>query len=314
MTDAYQYWRESLAGREMVELEKGHPDSHNAIQAGFYRSRRKNKQTNEITFSPAAFWYDGEMPIAREGDRMLSGLAAIELFSYCSRFPISEKLYRAVRAGGGWPDIHPAAEADRRNSTNALDPDSAEAVKDSVDNLVREAEALIAQGAASSQDASDQATDLADRLHKLEKQADDRRKELHEPHKAEIKRLDSLWNPLRDAAGSAKARLKQFVITPFLRAKEAEANKLREQAAKTGDDSPETAAAIDKASRTVSGSSGRAALREYKSAEISDYSAALAYFADNEKVRDLIQTLANAAVRSGTVPAGCKVKIEKRAA
>lgn len=313
MSDAYQYWRQALAGRDMVEVQ-GHPDAHNKIQPGFYRSRRKSKQTGAVTFSPVAFWYEGEMPIARDGDRMLSGLDAIELFSYCCRFPISQALYKAVRAGGDWPDVHPAAQADRINSANAPDPDSAEAVKDSVDNLVREAEALIAKGAATSQDASDQATDLADRLLKLEKKADDRRKEEHEPHKAEIKRLDGIWNPLRDAAASAKARLKQFVVTPFLRAKDAEAAKLREQAAKAGDNSPETAAAIDKASRTVSGSSGRAALREFKSAEIEDYPAALAYFAENEKVRDLIQQLANAAVRSGTVPAGCKIKIEKRAA
>ena len=312
--DAYKYWREALAGRDMVEVEKGHPDAHNKIQPGFYRSRRKSKQTGAVTFSPVAFWFEGEMPIARDGDRMLSGLDAIELFSYCCRFPISQALYKAVRAGADWPDVHPAAQADRVNSANAPDANSAEAVKDSVENLVREAEALIAKGAAASQDASDQATDLADRLHKLEQKADARRKEEHEPHKAEIKRLDAVWNPLRDAAASAKARLKQFVVTPFLRAKDAEATKLREQAAKTGDTSEQTAAAIDKASRTVSGSSGRAALREYKSAEITSYQDALAYFAENEKVRDLIQQLANAAVRSGTVPAGCKVTIEKRAA
>ncbi|HZP68349.1 MAG TPA: hypothetical protein VFB29_00265 [Pseudolabrys sp.] len=315
----YSYYFAALAGK--APPCSGDSERH----SGRYRMRIKNKQTGEVSFRPVAFWRDWSTTpprvLCKVGDKIIDDeLRACEIWTHCAANPITSEVYKTAVATGEWPDVHPAAQSDReahadmKNSPNAPDPDSLEAVRDSVENLAREAELLVEKGAATSQDASDRAADLADRLRKLEVKADERRKKLHEPHKAEIKKLDGLWNPVRDLAASAKERLKLYVVTPFLRAKDAEAAKLREQAAKVGDNTPQTAAAIDKASRTVAGTNGKAALREFKSAKIADYQKTLAYFAENSKVRDLIQQLADAAVRTGTVPDGCEIHVEKRAA
>jgi hypothetical protein len=307
MTDQYTWWRNALAGN-VGPMHDGEP------QSGRYRLRNKNKQTGAVTYRAVAYWRDeaGAL-LCRVDDEMVGEQRALELWSYCAKNPISAEEYKCGRLGR-WSDLHPAAEADRSNAANAPDPDSVEAIKDSVENLAREAEALIGKGAAKTKGESDQAADLADRLRKLEVKADTRRKEEHEPHKTAIKALDGAWNPVRDLAAAAKERLKLYVVTPFLKALDAQAAKLREQAAKLGDTSPQTAAAIDKSTRTVAGTSGRAALRDFKSATITDYPKALAYFAENAKVKELIQTLADAAIRSGTVPEGCELHVDQRAA
>lgn len=313
--DQYAWWRNALSGN-VGPIHDGDP------QSGRYRLRNKNKGTGEITYRPVAYWRDDSGKLfCRVGDRMMDEQRAAELWTYCAKEPITSEVYKAALATGQWPDVHPAAQADRTNhadlanSPNAPDPNSLDAIKDSVENLAREAELLIEKGGAKSKGESDRAADLADRLRKLEVKADERRKQEHEPHKAEIKKLDGLWNPVRDMAGSAKERLKKFVVTPFLKALDEQAIALRENAAKIG--TPLTAqegAALDQVARTVAGTTGRAALRTNKSATITDYQKALTYFAENAKVKDLIQQLANAAVRGGTTPDGCEVHEEKVAA
>lgn len=312
----YAWWLAALAGNRGPILD-GEP------QSGRYRLRNKHKQTGEINFRPVAYWrtWPGGEMVCKVGDVMQPKQRAEELWTYCATNPITNEVYKHAVATGEWPDQHPAAQADRAahadmaNSPNAPEPDSLEAVKDSVENLSREAEELIKGGPAKTKDASDRAADLGDRLRKLEVKADDRRKALHEPHKAEIKKLDGLWNPVRDMAAGAKERLKLFVVTPFLKAQTAEADRLRAEAAKQGDTSPQTAAAIDRTVRTVAGQGGRAtALRTYKSAKITDYAKTLAHFAENEKVKELIQKLADADVRAGNTPAGCEIFEDQRAA
>jgi hypothetical protein len=319
LPDVYLWWRGAVAAKEAGTLDdymKAHPIHDGEPECGRYRLRNKNKQTQEITYRPIAYWRDDKGTLCcRVGDVDQDFVRACQLWNYACQHPITNEVYKHALKTGEWPDVHQAAQADRNNAANALDPDSAEAVKDSVDNLAREAEKLIAAGAAKTKDASDQAADLADRLRKLEVKADDRRKELHKPLKAAITALDDTWNPIRNDAESAKRRLKQFVVTPFLLAQAQEAAALTAQAAKTGDTSPATAAKIDAVSRTSAGTGrAKAALRDVKSATITDYTKALGYFANNEKVRELVQTLANAAVRQGTTPDGCEVKTEKVAA
>lgn len=305
----YDFWRNALAGNRAPC--NGDSERH----SGRYRLRNKNKKTGEITYRPVAFWRDWTATpprvLCKVGDQMIEDeLRACEIWTYVAASPITNDVYKRAVATGEWPDVHPAVAADRRNSANAPDPDSLEDVTERVNDLIRDAEKTIAKGAATSDDEYKSAETLADLLRDLEVKADERRKATIEPHRAEIKRIDGLWNPLRDRAAEAKARIKKFVMTPFLQARQAQAAKIREQVQKTGTETPAAAVALDKAERSI----GKAALREYKSAMIEDYQAALTYFADNAKVRDLIQQLANAAVRNGTVPAGCKLHTEQRAA
>jgi hypothetical protein len=303
----YDWWRAALSGN-VGPLHDGEP------QSGRYRSRRKNKETGEIVWRPVAYWNDWSDPAAprmlcKIGDKMLDAKQGAELWSYVAQHPITNEVYKHAMATGEWPDVHPAAQRDRINSANAPDPDSLEAVKDSVEDLAREAEKLIKAGAAKTKDESDRAADLADRLRKLEVRADTRRRQLNEPHEDEIDKINGAWNPVRDLAADAKQRLKAVVVTPFLLARDAAEAKAREDAAKTG-----APVAAPPPRKRAAGTSSRVSLTSQKSAVIKDYDKALAYFAQNQKVKDLIQQLANAAVRSGTTPDGCELHENKVAA
>jgi hypothetical protein len=73
-----------------------------------------------------------------------------------------------------WPDQHEAVARDRINSDAAPADDSFDGLKDRIEDLARDAQALIDAGAAADQSAADRASDLANRLAELQKQADSR--------------------------------------------------------------------------------------------------------------------------------------------
>lgn len=316
LPDRYQWWRAALKAVELGTFDdfvKLAPIVNEHPQAGRYRLRSKNKTTGNVTSRPVAYWFDdGGTLLCKLGDNIVDYVRACELWSSVAHRPISNDVYKHALATGEWPDVHAGAQADRSNSANALDPDSLEAIKDSVETLSRDAEKLIAKGGAKTKEESDQAADLADRLRKLEVKADARRKSVNDPLKETIRLNDACWNPLRDIAASAKERLKRLVVTPFLKSLEKAEDDRREQVLRTGT-LDEAAAVISEPARKVAGS-GRTALRTVKSAKISDYPKALAYFAENTKVRELIQQLCDAAVRQGTTPDGCETEAEKVAA
>lgn len=317
LPDRYQWWRAALKAVELGTFDdfvKLAPIVNEQPQAGRYRLRSKNKTTGNVTSRPVAYWFDDAGTLlCKLGDNLVDYVRACELWSSVAHRPISNEVYKNALATGEWPDVHPGAQADRSNSANALDENALETIKERVETLSRDAEKLIAKGGAKTKPDSDQAADLADQLRRLEVKAEARRKELHEPHKAEIKRLDGAWNPVRDMAESAKRRLKAIVVTPFLLSLEKAEDDRREQVLKTGT-LDEAAALIDEPARKVAGTSGRVALRPVKKAIITDYPKALAYFAENTKVRELIQQLCDAAVRQGTTPDGCELETGKVAA
>jgi len=53
-------------------------------------------------------------------------------------------------------------------------------------------------------------------------------------------------------------------------------------------------------------------LKSFKSAEVVDYDACLAFFKDSQDVRNTVQDLANKAVRAGITVPGIKVIEEQR--
>ena len=55
-------------------------------------------------------------------------------------------------------------------------------------------------------------------------------------------------------------------------------------------------------------------LRTFVSAEITDYDALLIALKDHSEVKELVQSLANRAAKSGVVLAGMKIVEERRAA
>lgn len=311
--DQWAWWRAALAG--------GAPPIHaDEPAAGFYETRSKNKATGEVTRGVVAYWYapDGAL-CCKSGAAMLDDLRARERWPYASKRPITKEVYDAVRAGKGWPDESPAAAADRARAATSdgrarpnaaeVDPNSLAVMRERADDLTREAERLIKAGAAKTQDASDQAADLADRLLKLEKAADERRRAEMRPHEEAAAEVDGQWRPLRDRAADCKKRLKVVVVTPFLAAIDDANKKAAAEAVQRGEP-----AAAPAPRKTTSGTTSTVGLRGVKSARITDYPKALAYFAENLKVRELIQQLANAAIRSGTTPDGCELHETKSAA
>lgn len=311
--DRYEHWRRALAG-DFQSIDADTPS------AGFYRSKRADKQTGDITLQPVAFWYDqNDKLVCKVGNKMVDDLTARELWPFVCRNPVTHGAYGAVMSGGAWPDQHEAVIRDRVNSENAPDEDSFEALKDRIEDLVRDAEREIKSGAAPDQSAADRASDLANRLAELQKKADAARKAEKKPHDEAAAAVQAKWTPLVGAAGIYK-RLKDAVIAPFL---VAEAKKQREaaeaqrraaeQAAKDGAPIPE-ATPTKKPPKAGSGGRRSVALRSVKIVKITDRDALLAFFALNDQITATLQTLAERAVAAGVSVPGVSVSEEMRAA
>jgi len=305
MVDMWEWWRNALGGTAGA-INADEP------QAGFYESRSKNKTTGEVTRGIVAYWYEPAEFEAKgcaaklfcksgfgDAARMVPDLQARERWPYASKRPIAKATYDAVRAGQPWPDENEAAALDRArqfsNDENAAaEADTFEGIKDRLEDLAREADALIRAGAATTQDAADRAADLADRLRK---------------HMDAAAAVQHKWMPLVNRADDCKGRLKRVVVTPYLVAIEAKQQAERVAAIAAGAD-PEAVAAP----KVRAGTTTTVAPRTVTTATVEDWPKALAYFVDNAKVRDLVQQLANAAGRQGICPAGCKINTAKAAA
>jgi hypothetical protein len=308
----YQWWRDALAGK-VAPIHDGDP------MPGFYRIKRKNKQTQEITFAAVAYWkQDGQVRCHVNGQD-LPDLRAMELWPYASKTPVAWETYDAVMKGAGWPDMHEGATQDRSNSAAMPPDDSYEGLKDRIENLCRDAEALLKKGAAQTQDDADQASDLANRLGELQKKADAARAAEKKPHDDAAKAVQAKWSPVI-AAADVYRRIKASVITPFLaeqdrkrRAAEDQQRRAEVEAARAGAPPPEPPPAAVAPVKAGSGSRRSVALRTVKDVEIEDRAKVLEFFKDNEQVTALLKTLAERAVRAGVDVPGAKI-IERKVA
>jgi hypothetical protein len=188
--------------------------------------------------------------------------------------------------------------------------DSIEAITERLEDLAREAEKLIAAGAATSQDLSDQASDLANTFGELENKVAALHKIEKEPHLEAGRAVDRKWFGLRDRAADLKKRLKAIVVTPWLVKRKAEVEAAAVKAIAAGTDP----AALPQ-QRTTAGSSKRqSAIRTYYRAEIEDRAKLLDNLRDHPEVIACIQRIADAAAARKVALPGCKVIAEQRAA
>ena len=307
--DQYRFWRRRLAG-EVVPIHDSDP------QSGFYRLK-----TKDGTSHPVAYWFapDGTLR-CRVGSKDINEQTANERWPWASKSPISHEVYKAVIAGEPWPDQHESVTRDRANSTNAPDDQSFDGLKDRIDDLARDAQALIDAGAAPDQSAADRASDLANRLAELQKQADSARAAEKKPHDDAVALVQAKWKPLLGVADIYR-QIKAVVITPFLvaedtkrRAAEAAQRKAAEEAAKAGKPIPEPAAMQRSAPKAGANGRRSVALRSVKVVTITDRDALLAFFALNEQITELLQKLAEKAAAAGVTAPGVTVKEEQRAA
>ena len=305
--DQYDFWRRRMAG-EVVPIHDGEP------QAGFYRLR-----TRDGNWQPVAYWFakDGSLR-CRVGGRDIDEQTANERWIYASKTPIAHEVYKSVLAGELWPDQHEGVARDRINSDSAPADDSFDGLKDRIEDLARDAEALINAGAAADQSAADRASDLANRLSELQKHADAARATEKKPHDDAVAAVQAKWKPLIGAADIYK-RIKAAVITPFLvaedqkrRAAEAEARRLAEEAAKAGQTIPEPSA---QRAAPKAGSGGRrsVALRTVKVVTITDRAAVLKFFESNPLITETLQRLAEKVTAAGADVPGITITEEQRA-
>ncbi|HXI42810.1 MAG TPA: hypothetical protein VNH83_22700 [Bryobacteraceae bacterium] len=315
VTDAqWAWWQGAAQAPDFDVYLKAAPIHVDEPQSGFFEARRRNQQTNVVTRGVVAIWRkdDGTLVGRQDKDRSLTADQVTQQWPYLAKRPIPHATYKTWIDTGKFPDEITADQIARADGLNDVgDLDQHAMIKDRIEDLTREADKIIAKGAAKTQAEVDTAADLADRILRLEKRAETLRTEEKQPHLDAGREVDLKWGGLTAAAANAKNQLKRLVITPFMVAETArrddEIRKAREQAAANNTPPPPAPKPV----KAGVAAARKAGLREEKTAIIEDYAKVLNYFAANSKVRDLIQQLANASVKQGTVPDGCRLHVQQ---
>lgn len=303
--DPYTYWRNALNG-VFGPVHDGH------AMPGFYKRRYKAKD-GTVTWTAVALWEDADGMHAIEAGKTVD---PDTVWVSCCQKPITEEVYRRVERGEGWPDAIESLIGDNN-------PPADEAEADEVESAVKRAEAEAAKPITNQTDA-DRLSNHKERLTKLWSKKEAERKAEKEPHLEAGRAVDAKFNPLLDKIKAAGTKVAAS-LTTWLRAEQARIDaenakqteidkKAREEAAKANLPPPEPVKAPEPV-RVKAGTSGRAvSLRTYTSAEITDYPKTLAAVADSPKIKEVVQSLANAAATAGIPLPGTEIKKEQRAA
>lgn len=290
MIDEYAWWREAIEGRRSeIRL--------NVAEPGFYRWQERG-----VGPQPVAVWVEGGQTLYRIANREpkpADERFCEQIFSYCSRTPISDDLYWFVMDGGPWPDKAPEP------GLNNLPDEPHERLRLLIEAEREEIEAFLRQPLAD-KTASDRAADWAGRMTRLEEEAGEHLKEERKPHDRALAEVRARWSPLTTTAADLKRRLKEAVLV-WQRAEKA---RLAEEAARAA-----AAGEVVKPIRVTSGSTGRkVSTRIEKHAQIQDWDAVLIALRGNAELRELVQKICDRAARAGApVPGSRIVEIEKAA-
>jgi hypothetical protein len=289
MSDPYAFWRAGRDGHP-VPAHEGDP------QPGFYRRRAHSGPDDAI-----AYWREaGEMRCLLNRNAVGDAMA-IALWTYVCNRPVNHQDYLHRLEHGHWPNENIAVLGHNRPP----DDQTIEALTSVLDALKSEAGRILDAGPCKSQGEADQASDIANELMGVEKRAVELHRTAKAPSIAEGKRVDKTWFPLRDQAADLKERIRLRCITPYLSLKRRQAEEAARMAAEAGEPAPEARIAAGSLKRTT-------ALRTVVTAKVDDYPAALAYFAAHPEIRELVQRLADRAVRAGVSVPGCaRIETEK---
>lgn len=297
----YTYWQNALSGT-FGAVHDGDP------QPGFYRARNKDGIDD-----PVAIWSTGEAILAVKSGKTVD---ANDVWTHCCQKPISEAVYRAVaERGEAWPD----AIAPIGSNFPPGDEAEADEIQSAIDAALAELKTPI-----NVQADCDRLANHKDRLAKLYQAQEKSRKAEKQPHLDAGKAVDDKFKPILAKIEDAGEKLKK-AITGFLLKEEhrrraeavakMQAEEVARKAAIAANQPPPEPAPLPEVERPKAGTAGRAmALRTHKSAVITDYAATLMHFAENSEVRELIQTLANRAIRAGSPVPGCEIHEERTAA
>jgi len=296
----WAWWSDKLAGVNV-------PASEGTPYAGFYRWVRKASYGGTKYAVPVAYWpgEDGELH-CREGFKDVTDERGQDIWVNVCNHPVPEDWYRDVAENDQpeWRDgmsISPP-----RGDNRPPDETDFDYLTGKIEDNARAAKLRLEGDAITEQTEADQISNLADVLAEFWKKADEARKKERQPHDDALKEIQAKWSPLLLLAETYK-NLKYKLLTPWQIAQQKAQEDEARAAVAAGEPVPE------QPRRPRAGTRGRAmTLKSFKSAEIVDYDACLAFFKENSDVRGVVQDLANKAVRSGITVPGAKVIEEQR--
>jgi hypothetical protein len=329
----WAWWQNALAGT-IGPIHDGDP------QQGYYRTRFKDKP-----WEPVAIWFEDGKWHAMRGDRQVD---ASDIWTWCCRNPISYEAYTKAIEGAGWDD-EPEAPAIGHN----LPSDPFEALQVEFAAEREQAEAFMKKPITTQAEA-DRAAIWSKRLSTIAKRATDLHKVEKQPHLDAGRNVDNKWRELKEEPDAISKKLKRhmdaFLQEEARKERErqaaarAEADRIQreadaarvaaEKAAKNDNDAAAIAAqnnAIAEAERLAqqaavaereaqarNASAGRTgakvSLRTFVFAEVTDFDALLMALKDRPEIKEVVDTLANRAARSGVELAGMAIRSEQRAA
>lgn len=232
MTEIFDNWRKRLAG-ETVPTHDGDP------QPGFYRSRKKEASTNEVWWTPVAYFMsdptsaDGEEIVGVIGDRNMTDREVSDMWTYVCGYPIPEEVYftfdgQVEVPNDQWPKglLGEPKRPPFANAGNGAAP-AREAVMG--DNNPPEEEKLPPQDVyrekmtaaigAAPKAVPKNSDELAllegskNRIAELRLAADKERKAAVEPHLREQQRINNIYGPLVAMCETAESALKTLSLT-----------------------------------------------------------------------------------------------------
>lgn len=325
MTDIYQPYRDLLAGKDVpIHCDQPYP--------GRYRMKRGD------VFVPVAIGPDDQGTILAAVDGEITD--AEKVWTYCAKHPVPQDAYKFRIANGYWPD-EPRPTIGHNMPSDPFDALLAEIS----DKSAQAQELLTGHAEIKSQQTCDLFRNMQAQLLALHKRADAMHKDEKAPALEKCRQVDERFS-FRAAVKVLTERLRSRFET-FMKAEErrlaaeahakfeaerasAERERQRiaaEQSKKMVDDPiaaltdaapemPELPLAPEPVKVQAGGGFGRkAGLKSVWVPVLSDYKAALAHFGENAKVKELVQKLAEQAVKAGArdVP-GFEVKEDRRAA
>lgn len=309
--DHYANWRMRLAG-ETVPIHDGQPE------CGRYKMRR----TKNGKFEPVAIFIDKQGELAAAVGKEF--VDPQEIWLHAVKHPITEAYYKHALKHGHFPD----EPAPRTIGDNAPPETIEEQIPLEIEQATGWLETL---GEIKSQQDADIAGNRVSLLRKLKKEAESEHEREKAPHLEAGRRVDAKWKPL---IGDCEIAIKALLaaVTKWANAEaakrakeaeearrkaEAEAAEKRRQAQAAGQDDPVADLLPElppaPARVQVGGARGpKIGLRTETVASITDYAAALAYFADHEEVKSCVSKLAQRAAKAGVAVPGVKAeKVQK---
>jgi len=312
LTDAYANWRKRLAG-EVVPIHDGQPE------CGRYKMRRAK---NGPYLPVAIFMKDGEMKAA-VGKEFVD---PNDVWLHAVKNPVSEADYKYALQRGHFPDEPPPRTVGDNNPPSSIEELIPLETQEALDWLK-------SIGEIKSQQDADIAGNRVTELRRLKKEAETAHATEKKPILEAGRKIDGKWKPLISSVddtvrallnavnrwGAAeRARLAREAEEARKKA-EAEAEAKRREAASKGQPEPEDVPLpLEPAPPPkiqVGGARGaKIGFRTVTVVTVTDHKAALAFFAESEDVKALVQKLAERAVKAGVEVPGVEVRKEQKAA